>query len=676
MSARAFRQSQPTRWLRAGFALLAGAWLLYVLLIVTGAAVDVELLGMPIGDPLYAGLLLGAGVLCFARALAEREERGVWAAFGAGLVLWSFGDLWWMAFLANADEAPYPSIADALWLSSYVPMTYGIWRLISVRVSWRALGAGAWLDGAIAGLAGCAIFAATLLAGPLASAVQGEAMTFATNLAYPIGDLVLLGCVLAALSATGWRPGRAIGLIATGLLLRALADFVYLDQVTRGTYDGGLLDACWPAASLLVAAAACMPGGRSRREPDWRAFLAPGFFVAVSLGILVYDHFDRLASSAVILAALAVAAAAARMVTIVRTTLVSTQRQALTDPLTGMKNRRALARDLSRALEETDAGRRFVFAIFDLNGFKGYNDNFGHPAGDSLLTRLGARLEQAARPGSAYRLGGDEFCVLIPDLDDADRRLARADAALVEHGEGFRISAARGTALLPSEAAGSEEAMQLADRRMYATKLGRVDGDYTVEALLRALFESKPGLEAHLGEVALFAREVARRLGLSREEVDEVVRGAKLHDVGKMAIPDAILAKPGPLDDGEWEYMRQHPLIGERIVAAAKPLLPVAKVVRSSHERWDGTGYPDGLAGEAIPRGARIVFACDSFDAMVNGRPYATARTPENALAELRRCAGTQFDPAVVEALVAVVVESGGLRATADAASRSVTSAG
>ena len=670
----AYRHNPQIGKLRAGLAALVGVWLVYVLSIVTGAAVDVELRGMPIGDALYTGLLLGAGVLCLVHAVAEREERRVWTAFGAGLTLWSFGDVWWMAFLTDAAEAPYPSIADAFWLASYVPMAYGIWLLISLRVSWRALGAAAWLDGAIAALAGCAVFAATLLAGPLAAAVGGESMAFATNLAYPIGDLLLLGCVLAALSATGWRPGRAIGLIATGLLLRALADFVYLDQVTRGAYDGGLLDACWPAASLLVAAAACVPASRSSREPDWRAFLAPAAFVTVSLSILVYDHFDRVPSSAIILAALAVAAAAARMVTIVRTTLASTQRQALTDPLTGMRNRRSLARDLSQALEDTRSGRRFVFAIFDLNGFKGYNDNFGHPAGDSLLTRLGARLEEAARPGTAYRLGGDEFCVLLPDDGDAERRLARADAALADQGEGFKISAARGAAWLPGEAADPEGAMHLADRRMYATKLGgRADGDHTVDALLRALFESKPGLEDHLGAVALLAREVAQRLRLSPEEIDEVVRAAKLHDIGKMAIPDAILAKPGPLDESEWEYMRKHPVVGERIVAAAKPLLPVAKLVRSSHERWDGAGYPDGLTGEAIPRGSRIVFACDTFDAMVNGRPYSTARTPEQALAELRRCSGTQFDAEVVDALVAAVVERGDASPAIGADSQAVT---
>jgi len=646
--------------LRVALVALAVVWVAYAGLLLTGALGDTQLLGTPVEGMMYASLLLGAGVLCLVRARVQRAERAVWATVGVGLTLWSFGDIWWIFVLADAAEVPYPSIADGFWLASYPPMAYGLWRLIALRVGWRALGAAAWLDGVLAALAGCALFAATLLAGPLAAAAQGEPMTFATNLAYPIGDLILLGFALAALSATGWRPGRGIGLIAAGLLLRAVADFVYLDQITRGTYgDGGVLDTAWPAASLLVAAAACVPTARSRREPDWMVFLAPVVFVTGSLGLLIYDHWDRLPGSAIVLAGAAVGVAALRMATMVRATVTSSRQEAATDPLTGMKNRRSLTRDLDRALEQLDGSQRFVFAIFDLNGFKGYNDSFGHPAGDSLLIRLGGRLSEVAAPGAAYRLGGDEFCVLMPDDGDAERWLAQAGAALSESGDGFAISAARGSVLVPAEARDPEEIMQLADRRMYAVKLGRrAGGDHTVEVLSRAMHEATPAIETGRDQVAMLARDVGRELGLSPEEIDVVVRAAKLQDVGMMAIPDALLRKPGPLTDDEWTYIRQHTVIGERIVAAAPPLLPVARLVRSSHERWDGGGYPDGLAGESIPVGARVVFACDSYDAMMSERPYRPARTSAEALGELRRGAGTQFDPAVVEALTAVVTRS------------------
>jgi HD-GYP domain-containing protein (c-di-GMP phosphodiesterase class II) len=137
------------------------------------------------------------------------------------------------------------------------------------------------------------------------------------------------------------------------------------------------------------------------------------------------------------------------------------------------------------------------------------------------------------------------------------------------------------------------------------------------------------------------------------EELDVLARAAELHDVGKIAIPDAILTKPGPLDAEEWRFMSRHTILGERILTAAAALRPVARLVRSSHERFDGNGYPDGLCGEGIPLGARIIFVCDAFDAMTSDRSYSAAIPVADALAELRACAGTQFDPRVVDAFVA-----------------------
>jgi two-component system cell cycle response regulator len=168
--------------------------------------------------------------------------------------------------------------------------------------------------------------------------------------------------------------------------------------------------------------------------------------------------------------------------------------------------------------------------------------------------------------------------------------------------------------------------------------------------LLRALAERNPDLGEHISGVAAMAEAVARRLGLDDEQVDQVRNAAELHDVGKVAIPDAILDKPAALNGDEWAFIERHTLIGERIVAAAPALRSVAALVRSSHERWDGRGYPDRLARDEIPLGARIVAVCDAFDAMVSDRPYRAGMAPALALDELARCAGSQFDPAVVAA--------------------------
>ena len=185
------------------------------------------------------------------------------------------------------------------------------------------------------------------------------------------------------------------------------------------------------------------------------------------------------------------------------------------------------------------------------------------------------------------------------------------------------MTASYGRVALPEDAADSEEALHLADRRMYAAKESRPSsaGLQTRSVLLKVLSEREPELHEHSTDVMGLARGVARRLGLPPDEREIVARAAELHDIGKMAIPDAILSKPGPLDEREWRFMRRHTIIGEDILNAAPALQPVAALVRASHERWDGSGYPDGTAGEEIPEGARIVAVCDAFSAMVQERP-------------------------------------------------------
>jgi two-component system, cell cycle response regulator len=167
--------------------------------------------------------------------------------------------------------------------------------------------------------------------------------------------------------------------------------------------------------------------------------------------------------------------------------------------------------------------------------------------------------------------------------------------------------------------------------------------------LLKVLSERTPGVLEDLNRVAHFATATAQGLGLSDEEVERVELAARLHDVGKLAIPDHILAKAGPLDGDEWAIMRTHAEIGQRIVAAAPSLAHVAKLVRSHHERYDGFGYPDRLAGKDIPIGARIIAVSAAFVAMMKHRPFSDAITVSEALAEVRRCSGSQFDPEVVE---------------------------
>ena len=349
--------------------------------------------------------------------------------------------------------------------------------------------------------------------------------------------------------------------------------------------------------------------------------------------MLVFDHFHGVNTLAVVLAAGAIALAVARMALSFFDNLrMLRQRAPATRSPTRSPGCRTGARSWTTSRGRSrPAGRyaRQTLGLYDLDGFKRYNDAYGHPAGDALLQRLSSELaDVVAGHGQAYRLGGDEFCLLL-DADGSDAVLRAAAAALEARGDGFDVTASYGRVALPEDAADSEEALHLADRRMYAAKESRPSsaGLQTRSVLLKVLSEREPELHEHSTDVMGLARGVARRLGLPPDEREIVARAAELHDIGKMAIPDAILSKPGPLDEREWRFMRRHTIIGEDILNAAPALQPVAALVRASHERWDGSGYPDGTAGEDIPEGARIVAVCDAFSAMVQERPYQPGLT-------------------------------------------------
>jgi diguanylate cyclase (GGDEF)-like protein len=328
--------------------------------------------------------------------------------------------------------------------------------------------------------------------------------------------------------------------------------------------------------------------------------------------------------------------------------------EARTDALTELGNRRALSRDLASAIAEPPWSGELLLAMLDLDGFKQYNDTFGHSAGDALLQRLGGRLSAVAteHSGSAYRMGGDEFCMLARCRPDAaEQLLDETIAALQDSGDGWHVGCSQGAAWIPSEAASENEALNLADERMYANKAGRSSASRQVtDALLQVITEQNACLDEHVELTAECSGALAEALGQPEREVRRIRLAAKLHDVGKTAIPASILDKPGPLDEQEWEFMRRHPLIGERIVLAAPALANTAELIRSSHERIDGHGYPDGLAGQNIPLGSRIIAVCDAYHAMTSNRVYRHSIGIDAALQELQHHSGTQFDTTVVDA--------------------------
>jgi diguanylate cyclase (GGDEF)-like protein len=569
--------------------------------------------------------------------------------------------------LERVESPPFPSPADGGYLGIYPASYVGLVLLLRARAG--RMSPALWLDGLITALAVAAVGAA-LVFGVVAS-TDGSFATVATNLGYPLGDLALLAFVFAVITVTGWRPGRTWLFIAAGFAVFAVADSIYLYQAALGTYDEfGILDLGWPGAYVLVALAAWQPATHIDARTvlrGWAMLLLPAGATLAALGLLLVDHYTRTNQLAVWLASAALLVGVGRFMLTFRANLRMLQRserEATTDALTGLGNRRALTLDLEHAAA---GGIPQVLALFDLDGFKSYTDAFCHVAGDVLLERLGDNLAKAiADHGTAYRMGGDEFCVLarVGDTDPSDV-VARAAAALGEHGGRFRVGCSYGMVLLDGDRIDPWEALRLADQRMCANKRGgrRTSEETVHQVLLSVVGEHDGALRDHVDDVARLAEQVGRRLGLDDGDVAHLRRAAALHDVGKIAIPDDILHAPRALSPEEWEYMRQHTMIGARIIAAAPELLPVAEIVRSSHERWDGGGYPDRLARDAIPLGARIVAVCDSFDAMTTDRAYRAAMTVEDAIAELEQCAGSQFDPQVVAVFRAVLAADASARA-------------
>jgi diguanylate cyclase (GGDEF)-like protein len=632
-------------------AALLGAYAVVILKPVGSGAVQ-DLFGRWI----YDAIVLGAAGAVLLRGFRLEAERAAWLSLGAGLLLWALGQTYYSVVLYYASPAPFPSPADIGFLAFYPAVYLGLVFLLRARTN---RGGFVWMDGLIGALAVAAIVAA-LVFPPVLEALEGSPLGVVVSLAYPCADLVLLGLVAAALTAAGWRGQGTWLAIAVAFVLFGISDVVYLSVGGQSTEALNLASIGWPAAFLIFAAIAWVPAsaaepGRGRSN---HSIVAPIVLATAVIGLLALGSFRDVGVAAVglgVASLLAVLVRLAATFRLNRRMIAASREEAVTDLLTGLANRRSLNVRLERALG-ADRERPSVLALFDLNGFKSYNDSFGHTAGDDLLQRLGGALGAAAAPwGAAYRLGGDEFCVLAStEQVKAETIVSAANAALSDRGPGFAISASSGVVLLPAEATTPTEALRLADRRMYMEKGQRADSalSQTRGVLLGLLREREPDHDRHVDGVAHLATDAGRALGLDAEDLDVLVRAAEMHDIGKVAIPEEILRKAGPLNEAERELMQKHTEIGERVLFAAPALREVGKVVRSTHEHWDGSGYPDGLAGEEIPLAARVILICNAYDSMTESRAYGEPLSRDEAIAELRRGAGRQFDPDLVELIV------------------------
>ena len=352
------------------------------------------------------------------------------------------------------------------------------------------------------------------------------------------------------------------------------------------------------------------------------------------------------------------------------------------DALTELFNRRHFSEVLRARLAGSAAGS--AIALVDVDHFKRINDTYGHQIGDVVLREIARRLKDATRPCDVTsRWGGEEFCVLLDEIGDEqelERLIERLRASVaatpiqIEEREPVQVTISIG-AVRPSPACSTpEQLLASADAALYAAKRGgrnqariargapslvpsdRSDGLESVVQALAAAASIHGGVSPlHCSQVAALSTAVAVELELPAAVVELARLGGWLHDCGKVTVPTDILAHRGPLDEQSRARVRHHAVAGEALVTVVPGLSDAAQVVRSHHERFDGSGYPDGLSGEEIPIAARIVAAADAFVAMTENRPYEGPRAQSEALAELRRSAGSHFDPRVIDALIAIL---------------------
>jgi diguanylate cyclase (GGDEF)-like protein len=534
------------------------------------------------------------------------------------------------------------------------------------------------------------------------------AATLAERFPVPInaegsGGVVSLTFVfaVAAIVLYGWAAGALLLLVATGVIhgaqhrpferiafnvavmaIVALTAGLLILPINTETV-GGVIGAVLAAATansvvnilFISAAIALSTGQRYKRlvPANLRATITPfAFMASAALMLVVLWQRSPVLALALIGPLLAISFYQRSTHRELRA-----MRLALTDPLTGLGNHRhfheRLQRELLRAEEEDTS---LTLCFIDVDDFKKVNDRFGHPSGDRVLSQVAGRLRQG---GEAFRLGGDEFALLLADHDEATA-LAAANSivervAALDLDHIGRVTVSAGLATFPLQGHGRDELIRLADSALYWAKehgknrvrlprpavvelaeLKRLADGPDKAARYRAAASLAKAVDArdaytgsHSSRVGDLAARVAKRVGLDPEHVELTRLAGSLHDLGKLAIPEEILRKPGSLTDSEWLVLERHPQIGFRMLDSLG-VDPVADLVLHHHERWDGAGYPDGLAGEAIPLGARIIFVADAYDAMTTDRIYQAKQSHHAALTELRRCAGSQFDPGIVAA--------------------------
>ncbi|SDZ32791.1 diguanylate cyclase (GGDEF) domain-containing protein [Micromonospora pattaloongensis] len=687
-------------------AALAGVAWLTVFAIYTAINRRLGITGVSPLSVLYLVPIAGA-VVC--SALAARGSSGhrrlAWWLFCAANVLWLVGEIIFLGYsVAREDAPPTPSIADLYVLQYPVALVAILIGLGPGNVLRQARGT---LDAALVA-GGTGALGWKLIIGPSVPETfdAGAVVTFA----YPVLSVLIVSALLAV-GLAGYRT-LPLWIMVTGVgqAVSGFSDAQYAYLAVLGEYtESSWLDLGWQAASLLLCLAALIAlrhpePDAELREVDGDVAIVPSLVSAVTVvGLFTADHMDgqHTDTSTLLVAAILCVGLLVRQVMVtrdrtglaaqLRDALREQERLAVTDALTGVYNRRFFQEMLRLEAERAARhGRPLSLVLVDLDHFKAINDGYGHPAGDAALVQAAERLRRTVRGSDVIaRYGGEEFVCLLPGAD-ADAALTVAEQlrrALCD----TRVTLGDGVEVLLTASVG----VATAGGRGGRTGRGAVDVEALINDADDALYRAKargrnrtvvagavPGLdldtdpdlppalvwladqvdaklspEEHSTAVARWALLTGERMGLDHATLRRAAAAGRLHDIGKVNVATPILAKPGRPTEEEWQELRRHPDEGARLLIEFGGRPDLAPLVAAHHERYDGRGYPRGLAGAEIPIEARIIAVCDSWAAMRSHRAYSRGLTVAEARLQIERGRGGQFDPEVADAFLSLVDE-------------------
>lgn len=673
--------------------------------VLTALAQDNARLAWFQGNVLYPVPMVVAVVLsALAVRVSEGRARAMWRLlFGVGVCSLAGDFIWTVYGIVTPDGAPTPSIADAAYLLANVLTVPAI--VIGFGAAHVLRRARGLLDAALIAVGLGAVSWPLLIAPQLSGELDLGTLVV---VAYPLLDVMILA-TLAAVGLAGHRlVPYPVLLLAVAYLIMGVTDCVFTYVAVVNTYtDGSWLNVAWQARRVLIVLAALV-AVRHRSEARVARFDRDLAFPAVLVSVLAVavlvgaEQVRNGRAGGVTLGAAAFVCGGllvrqlfttrdrTRLAHDLQAALREQERLAVTDSLTGLYNRRFFQEMLKLESERcARTGQQMALVVLDLDHFKRINDSYGHPAGDAVLVQVADRVRHAVRDSDIVaRYGGEEFVCLLPgageeaavEVAERIRRCVRRTPIRTAPGRDVTVTVSLGLAVAPSAATSDvpgdidvERLVAAADRVLYEAKSGGRDRVVSADRPLATPIEEDIALPAGLlwlvdqldaqdgtdqhSAVARWCLAVGDRLGLDMATLRATAAAGRLHDIGKITVDEAIVRKSGQLDAGEWAQLHCHPEEGARLVANLGEHGDLAPLIAAHHERYDGTGYPHGLAGERIPIGARIIAVCDAWAAMRTDRPYARALTVAEARDQIRGGRGGQFDPGVADAFLTLLDE-------------------